>query len=182
MTFFECRPQQLLTCFNPRDAGGVKHPLHLTGTHRDGPQSSQLRQIKIIKSSWSSTSLGVCVLVGFTVGGPHLNWMFRIWEKLLSCRELPEHVHHVPVCVCTAASHGLHYQPEQPVGVSESRTRGPSHKYIQHTDRANTASTQRKNNFSKWYVAWELIFGFQLVKNVFLYSLFPFYCIIYCYN
>lgn len=36
--------EQSLTCFNPRDAGGVKHPLHLCGAHRNGPQSPQLRR------------------------------------------------------------------------------------------------------------------------------------------
>ena len=36
--------KQSLTCFNPRDAGGVKHPLHLSGAHRNGPQSPQLRR------------------------------------------------------------------------------------------------------------------------------------------
>lgn len=43
----------MLTCFNARDAGGVKHPLHLSGTHRNCPQCPQLRRRQGIKSSQS---------------------------------------------------------------------------------------------------------------------------------
>lgn len=42
----------LLTCFNARDAGGVEHPLHLSGTHWNCSQCPQLKRRKneIIKA------------------------------------------------------------------------------------------------------------------------------------
>lgn len=30
-------PEHVLTCLNARDAGGVKYPLHLGGTHGNSP-------------------------------------------------------------------------------------------------------------------------------------------------
>lgn len=58
----------------------------------------------------------------FTVGRLQPSWVGMA---------LPVHVHHVPVCVCTAAWHGPHSLPVQPVGVLGSHTRGPLHKHRQ---------------------------------------------------
>lgn len=108
----------------------------------------------------------------FTVGRLQPSWVGMA---------LPVHVHHVPVCVCTAAWHGPHYLPVQPVGVSGSRTRGPLHKHIHHTGKSrHIKSTQidKQQLLQIYFSYWKLVLRINLFnsclfsKNVF-YVLFP---------
>lgn len=101
------------TCLNAGDAGGVEHPLHLSGAHRNCPQRPQLRRGEI----------HLVIEFKFLEGGENEK------KQLV----LPVPVHRAPVCVCTAAWRGQYFLLVQPAGVSESYTAGPLHKQIQQT-------------------------------------------------